>query len=198
MKIYNILFFLVMMMIWSSCSTDHRKPRDSFVPDMANSISYQTNTANSFYREKIGDKRPVGTVSINQDLEISNFPYPNTPEGYNASMKAVNPMPTLTDGEMNEAKRLYMIYCGVCHGTKMDGNGPLYNDGNGAYVAKPAALVGEFATLGSKYEGSIYFTILYGGRSIMGSHASQLTPKQSWMIVGYIKVEQQKNQTAKN
>lgn len=192
MKIYSILFFVVIMMIWSSCTTDHRKPRGSYIPDMANSISYQTNTGHSFYREKIGDKRPEGTVSINQDLEYSNFPYSNTPEGYNASMKAQSPLPTLTDVEKKEAERLYMIYCGICHGSKLDGNGPLYNDGKGPYVAKPAPLVGEFAPMGAKYEGSIYFTILYGGRSIMGSHAAQLSPKQSWMIVDYIKTQQQK------
>ncbi|MGL6021575.1 MAG: c-type cytochrome [Chitinophagaceae bacterium] len=192
MKIYNRLFFLmVMMMFGYSCNTDHRTPRDSYISDMASSIPYQTNTGKNFYREKIGDNRPVGTIAVNQDLDLLNFPYPNTIEGYNASMKAVSPIPKLTGVEKKEAERLYMIYCGICHGTKLDGNGPLYNDGNGPYIAKPAALVGDFAPIGAKYAGSIYFAILYGGRSIMGSHASQLTPQQSWMIVDYIKAKQQ-------
>jgi mono/diheme cytochrome c family protein len=34
-----------------------------------------------------------------------------------------------------EAERLYLINCGICHGTKLDGNGPLYNDGKGPYPA---------------------------------------------------------------
>ena len=43
---------------------------------------------------------------------------------------------------MIEAERLYLVNCGICHGPKLDGNGPLYKGGDGPFLAKPANLVG--------------------------------------------------------
>ncbi|HSR37300.1 MAG TPA: cytochrome c, partial [Phnomibacter sp.] len=61
----------------------------------------------------------------------------------------------------------------------------------GPFPAKPATLVGD-----AKYEamtdGTMYYSITYG-RNLMGSYASQLTPKQRWDIIYYIKAKQGKN-----
>jgi len=83
---------------------------------------------------------------------------------------------------------LYLINCGICHGTKLDGNGPLYKGGEGPYAAKPATLVGDV-----KYEtmpeGQMFYSIAYG-KGQMGSYASQLTRKQRWEVIAYIKHKQ--------
>ena len=44
---------------------------------------------------------------------------------------------------MKEAERLYLINCGICHGQKLDGEGPLYNGGNGPFASAPANFVGD-------------------------------------------------------
>ena len=87
-----------------------------------------------------------------------------------------------------------LINCGICHGAKLDGNGPLYKDGNGPYAAKPATLVGD-----AKYEampdGQMYYSIAYG-KNLMGSYASQLSRDQRWMVIHYIRAKQGKGKPA--
>lgn len=95
----------------------------------------------------------------------------------------------LTEADVEEGKRLYMIYCGICHGTALDGNGPLYSSGK--FAAMPANLKS-----GEKYlamtQGRIYHAIVYG-KNTMGSYASQLDSKQRWQVVAYIKKVQSEN-----
>jgi len=95
----------------------------------------------------------------------------------------------LTEKDLVEGKRLFLIYCAICHGEQMDGNGPLYSSGK--FAAMPANL-----KAGEKYlkfsQGRIYHGIVYG-KNAMGSYASQLDTKQRWMVVAYIKKVQSEN-----
>ena len=90
---------------------------------------------------------------------------------------------------MTEAERLFLINCAICHGTALDGNGPLYKGGNGPFAAKPAVLVGD-PKIEALQEGTIYHVMTYG-KNLMGSYASQLNRKQRWMVAQYIKMKQQ-------
>ena len=107
---------------------------------------------------------------------------------YVASKQVQNPITTLDTAQATEAERLYLINCAICHGSKLDGNGPLYKGGDGPYPAKPATLVGD-----TKYEnmpaGQMFYSITYG-KNLMGSYASQLDTKQRWMVIQYIKMKQ--------
>jgi mono/diheme cytochrome c family protein len=104
---------------------------------------------------------------------------------YVLAKQVVNPLPALSTKEMAEAQRLYNVNCGICHGNKLDGNGPLYKGGDGPYPAKPATLVGD-----AKYEnmpaGQMMYSLTYG-KNLMGSYAAQLSTKQRWMVIHYIK-----------
>lgn len=95
----------------------------------------------------------------------------------------------LTEADLKEGQRLYLIHCGICHGPALDGNGPLYSSGK--FAAMPANLKS-----GPKYlamsQGRIYHAIVYGKNS-MGSYASQLDTKQRWKVVAYIKKVQSEN-----
>ena len=89
---------------------------------------------------------------------------------------------------MKEAERLYLVNCGICHGTALDGNGPLYNGGSGPFSAAPANLTGN-AKYVSMPEGQMMFSVTYG-KGQMGSYASQLSTTQRWMIIHYVKSKQ--------
>ena len=89
---------------------------------------------------------------------------------------------------MTEAKRLYLVNCAICHGPKLDGNGPLYKGGDGPFPAKPATLVGD-AKYEAMPEGQMYYSVTYG-KNKMGSYASQLDTRQRWMVIAYIKSKQ--------
>lgn len=169
-----------------------RTPGKIYMPDMAYSRAYETYADHS----NLGDKginynaTPVaGTVSRTQDYVYHIAKDEAGSEvNYNASAAVPNPVNFLNAAQMEEAKRLYLVQCGICHGAKLDGNGPLWKDGNGPYPAKPAALKGD-AKYQEMTEGMMYYSITYG-RNLMGAYASQLTPKQRWEIIHYIKVEQ--------
>jgi mono/diheme cytochrome c family protein len=107
---------------------------------------------------------------------------------YAASKFVKNPLSGLDDVTMTEANRLYLVNCGICHGTKLDGNGPLYRGGDGPFPAKPATLVGD-AKYEAMPEGQMYYSVTYG-KNKMGSYASQLDTRQRWMVIAYIKSKQ--------
>jgi len=170
-----------------SCSDVRREPGRVYMPDMAYSRAVETYSDHSYLNaEGIQyNARPVdGTVKRG---EIYYEMLKDTTGSYDLSADDVNPLPALDSVQATEAERLYLINCGICHGTKLDGNGPLYKDGSGPYPAAPA----NFTT--AKYvamtEGTMFHSITYG-KGLMGPYASQVTPKQRWMIIHYIKNKQ--------
>lgn len=180
---------VVLILIVGSCSNNHKKPGATYMPDMAYSRAYETNSENDIFPDKQTNRTPVaGTITrgellpfrIEKDAggDTTNF----------AKARAVqNPLPVLQESEMKEAERLYLIYCGICHGPKLDGNGPLWKDGDGPYPAAPKNLMD--ASVVSQGDGQIFYTITYG-KNMMGSYASELNPKQRWMVIDYIREKQ--------
>lgn len=100
-----------------------------------------------------------------------------------------NPFDTLAADPkaMKEAERLYLVNCGICHGSALDGNGPLWKGGDGPYPAAPRPLNADYAK--NLTDGSIYHTITFG-KGVMGSYASQLNPQQRWWVIKYIRSKQ--------
>src|SRR4029078_2698799 len=98
-----------------------------------------------------------------------------------------NPLDSVatTKGAMKEAERLYLVNCGICHGDKLDGNGPL--PAGGAYIAAPANFTAP--NIKAFPDGHYFHVITFGIRS-MGSYASQLTPEQRWWVIKYIRAKQ--------
>jgi mono/diheme cytochrome c family protein len=79
------------------------------------------------------------------------------------------------------------VNCGICHGEKLDGNGPLWKDGAGPFPAAPKNLMDPL--LKAMPEGTMFHSVTYG-KNTMGSYASQLSAEQRWMIIHYIKEKQ--------
>jgi mono/diheme cytochrome c family protein len=184
-----ILFFALSGLLVISCGDDHSKPGRDYMPDMKYSRAYETYADHSNLSSKgvSFNNRPVeGTVSRGEELP---YHLPNDSAGYAQSASFANPLPRLNETEMVEAERLYLINCAICHGTALNGNGPLYKDGTGPFAAKPAVLVGD-PKIEALPEGTLYHVMTYG-KNLMGSYASQLNRKQRWMVAEYIKSKQQ-------
>ena len=195
----NISFLLLASaLVLVSCSDVKRQPGTVYMPDMAYSRAYESYADYSNLAQKNINYTgtPVaGTIARGEDLPF-HIPMdaPGDTTNYTASKAVKNPIVSLTDVERKEAERLYLINCGICHGANLNGNGPLYKDGAGPYPAKPASLVGD-----AKYEampdGQMFYSLAYG-KNLMGSYASQLSRKQRWMIIKYIKDKQQEGKAA--
>ena len=178
---------LAMMVAMISCGGPRKEEGRVYMPDMAYSRAYET-YASTEALDKAGvhyTAKPVeGTVARG---EMAAYPFKNDSLGYARSAEVKNPLDSSLR-DMKEAERLYLINCGICHGTKLDGNGPLYT--SGVFPAAPRNLVGDPLML-AMAEGTMFHSLTYG-KNTMGSYASQLSTKQRWMITAYIKVEQAK------
>lgn len=170
-------------------------PGDVYAPDMYYSRAYETYGYNNVDNEyqKLKDRGvnytgvPVaGTIARG---DKSGFPYPANDSGYVQSAAYPNPLAgvTLSPTQMKEAERIYLVNCAICHGTKLDGNGPLWQDGNGPYPAAPRNLVDDYSK--NLADGQMYHAITFG-KGQMGSYASQVHPEQRWWIINYIRSKQ--------
>jgi mono/diheme cytochrome c family protein len=199
MNKFLTLTFLAAVVILTSCSDVKRKPGSIYMPDMAYSRAYETYADHSNLKEKgiNYNAKPVeGTIARGMDMP---FPLAMDKVGdtanYFASKLVPNPIDTLSAKELTEAERLYLINCGICHGTKLDGNGPLYKGGDGPYPVKPATLVGD-VRYESMPDGQMFYSVAYG-KNQMGSYASQLSKHQRWMVIKYIKIKQAASKASK-
>lgn len=182
-------FFLALIFAVASCSNNHKKPGATYMPDMAYSRAYETNSENDIFPDKQTNRTPVaGTITRDQLLPFRiEKDAPGDTSNFAKARKVQNPLPLPDDTEMKEAERLYLIYCGICHGTKLDGNGPLWKDGDGPFPAAPKNLLDP--SILSQGDGQLFYTITYG-KNMMGSYASELNAKQRWMVIDYIREKQ--------
>ena len=192
-KVTILSNFVVAIALIAGCDGVRRDPGHVYMPDMAYSRAYETYSVTDSIREALAK----------QGIHFSNVPVPGTIKrgelfpfligkdkdgdttNYFASRAVKNP---LNSFDTVEAERLYLVNCAICHGPKMDGNGPLYKGGDGPFAAKPATLVGD-ARYETMPEGQMYYSVTYG-KNKMGSYASQLNTHQRWMVIGYIKSKQ--------
>jgi len=192
----NLILFCVSGLVLAACNEVRRDPGRVYMPDMTYSRAYETYAITPEQRENL----------LKQGIHFSNVPVPGTLKrgalfpfdlakdkdgdttNYVASKAVRNPLVSLDEASLVEAERLYLVNCGICHGTKLDGNGPLYKGGDGPFPAKPATLVGD-AKYEAMPEGQMYYSVTYG-KNKMGSYASQLDTKRRWMVIAYIKSKQ--------
>lgn len=108
---------------------------------------------------------------------------------YNTKALALTENPLKLEGENGEAtfknaKKIYQSNCAHCHGEKGDGKGPMMT--NGTYVGVP-----NYADKKALSNGQIFYSIYYG-KGAMGSHAPQLSKKEIWSLVHYVRKFQDK------
>lgn len=196
LSIITVLTFAAVIIF--SCSDVKREPGSVYVPDMAYSRAYETYADHSNLADAgiFYNNRPVaGTMARGEELPFHLAKdVPGDTTNYTASKLIKNPIDSLSAAEFKETERLYLINCGICHGPKLNGNGPLYKDGNGPFAAKPATLVGD-PKFDAMPDGQMFYSVAYG-RNMMGSYASQLSRKQRWMVIKYIKLKQAASKAA--
>jgi mono/diheme cytochrome c family protein len=187
-KFWVITVCLMAVATMISCNKVQRNPGRAYMPDMSYSRAYETYAPTAELQKKgiNYNAMPVeGTISRGDT--ISTYPFMNDSAGYANSKNFTNPLPALTALQFKEATRLYLIHCGICHGDKLDGNGPLWKGGDGAFPAAPKDLMA--ADMKAMAQGTMFHSVTYG-KNLMGSYASQLSTEQRWMIIHYIKEKQ--------
>jgi Cytochrome C oxidase, cbb3-type, subunit III len=185
-KIAVLAGVLITTALASCDSGDKRRtPGHIYAPDMTYSRAFETYTGNpnACFTDSLTNRPPVaGTVARGHQLPD------HLSEGDTTAYKTYTTDLRFTDNELDEGRRLFQIYCAICHGPEADGNGPLYSSGK--FAAKPA----NFKAPNYLHMpiGQMYAAVKYG-KNAMGSYASQLDIKQRWMVLAYLKKVQSDN-----
>jgi len=150
---------------------------------MTYSRAYDAYTSNPNFADSQTSRLPVsGTIARGHQMP-DHFK-----EGDTLAYKTYSTSMRFSAAELKEGGRLFNIYCAICHGPSMDGQGPLF--ASGKFASMPANFKDP------KYlhmpVGQMYAAVKYG-KNMMGSYASQIDGKQRWMVIAYIKKTQSDN-----
>lgn len=191
---YITTILLTAIVIVTGCHSK-RDPGRVYMPDMAYSRAYESYAERDSAVFTMDPNRKGGNMIYFDNSPVAGtvkrgelFPYtlPNDTNGYKMSATVKNPFDSISAADLAEAGRLYNINCGICHGEKAGGNGPIAAAGHIGGVANLAS--GEKVGLS---DGTMFHVITYG-KNLMGSYASQLSRQQRWMIIKYIRTLQPK------
>lgn len=176
-RIYNSLLLILLAVSFTACFNKER-PNYQYFPnvDMYDSPSYETYGEYSIFPDgQSAMKAAEGSIARGEEV----YDYPNTMEGKRAAIAELeNPLP-FTERNVQAGKKMYDIYCAICHGGAGDGNGTL------AQREKMMGIPGFDDANRDMSDGNIYH-VMYYGLNNMGSYAAQTTYKERWQIIHYI------------
>jgi len=172
-KYLKHITILLSLFLMTSCF-DSSKPNYQYFPNMYESVGYGTYDESEAFPNGIEAQLPV-EGSVPRGWQPYEFEDSN--EGY--ELAKVNLTSPLLNNEDNLAngKKMYQIYCSVCHGSKGDGNGILME--REKFLGIPSYADRDIT------EGSIYHVLMYG-INLMGSHAGQVNDEERWQISQYV------------
>jgi len=174
----NKLFIATLVAIFflTSCTRDRSKPNIQYMADvdMYVSIPYEPYGVNTMMEDGMAARTPpVGTIPRGK----KPFEFPDGFAGYLEAKDSLQSPLAKSSANIENGKKMYNIYCAICHGETGDGQGKLVQ--REKFFGVPHFKDRDIN------EGSIYHVIYYG-RNMMGSHASQMTEKERWQVVQYV------------
>lgn len=172
-RLFKITAILaVVTLVFTSCDKTKRKLQ--YMPDMYESVAGEPYAKSVVFEDGLEAQKPVAGTIARGHVPYS---YPNTNEGYDTAKLNLKSPLTAEDLDSEKGKKLYTMYCSVCHGKKGDGQGTLVK--REKFLGIPNYKDRDIT------EGSIYHVIMHG-KNMMGSHASQLNEKERWLIVKHV------------
>ncbi len=180
--------FAIAATLFESCDSK-REPGKIYMPDMTYSRAYEAYAPNNLKEENI-NYIPYPVEGTIRRGDLNPYTLPNDSNGYKMSAMTKDPLPPLDTIQMAEAQRLFNVNCAICHGPKLDAQGPLATGGKVPAVAN--LTLKQYVDMPV---GTMFHSVTYG-KNNMGSYASQLTREQRWMVIQYVKSQQIKNSAA--
>ncbi len=180
-NIKTVLSLALVVMIFTSCTHDRKKPGMQYMDDMVTPIAYEDYSPNPVFSNGLTEQTPVaGTIARGK----MPYPYTRTAEGQKLAGEQLHNPYKPEKEVLLRGKEKFDIYCMICHGSGGRGDGTLYSSGK--FTAKPTDLLGE--RVQNLPDGEIFHVITKGSISgLMGAHGSQIKPDDRWKIVTYIK-----------
>jgi len=210
-QVINLATIMAVALLLSACGRDPKKTGRIYMPDMTYSNAFETyasgpegvkNTAGN----DLSARLPVaGTIPYNyiphdsairhnpaflMSYIIKNHYAHNDPakwqEEFDRAGKEIKDPLEYSDENLKEGERLYTIDCVPCHGAMGDGAGQLVElpgGGDGPFTSRPPVYS---ARLPQETDGNIFYVVSYG-KNMMGGYGYQLSVKERWQVIHYIK-----------
>lgn len=212
----NILFLVVIVaFVTTSCQSEGDNPGWIYMPDMTYSNAYEAYASKRHQTndgvDRISALKPVygtiprGYIPANSRIKknakfVNSFVFKNyftnpilDPSiDYEQRMKARHMLKNpyrRTDAILAKGKEKFDIYCAICHGAKGKGDGNLIvraDGSDGPYLAMPPDFTRKGERPHGLTDGDLFYSITYG-KNMMGGYDSQVSPKDRWAIIHYIK-----------
>ena len=177
-SLLKIAGLLVIVVSITSCK-NNSMPNYQYMPNMYESVAYETNSESDAFDSPTGIKGKVGQLPAEGSIKRGFVPYdyPNTTQGYEAAKASLKSPLVTTDEDLAKGKELFDIYCAICHGTSGNGKGKLVTQEK--FLGVPSYADRQIN------EGSVFHVVTYGLNS-MGSHANQLNQHERWQVAAYV------------
>ena len=157
---------------------DPSKPNVELLPDMAQSVAYESYSTNpSFADGKTQQLPPARTIARGS----RNFPYRSSEQdAARAGRELANPFPSDDAAVQERGADRFRTFCQHCHGPTGRGDGPVAMRGFPA----PPPLNSETSL---KLEDGRIFHIITHGQKNMPAHGGQVPPDDRWRIVSFVR-----------
>lgn len=160
----------------AACSSDPTQPRLEILPDMVDSVPYDSFAANPNTRDGKTLLAPApGTVP--RGFTPYHFK-PGVPEAERAGRELKNPMPP-TPAVLARGEALFLTFCWECHGKTGQADGPIIPK-----FPMPPILTAAHAK--SLPDGRIFHIITHG-QGLMPGHGTQIAAPDRWRIVHFLR-----------
>mgnify|MGYP000731255417 CR=1 FL=1 len=159
------------------------------VMNMDQQRRFEAQEENPFYANNRAMRQPVDGTVARGKLKLNSAYYRGLNE--DSSYVAENPM-DLTKSFIYRGKDQYEVYCQVCHGKVGAGKG-IIMEGDYNYVPAPSY---HTERLRDMPDGQIYSSIADGVRN-MPSYATQISVRDRWAIVAYVRALQRSQYASK-
>jgi mono/diheme cytochrome c family protein len=200
---YIIPIVFLMMVLYSCQDAGKNSTGSEFMPEMYHSIAFEANTYNYYPRNTFGTEEeyyqyalprtPVkGTVSRGSAVSDNHpYYYGASEDERTRAMKDIinNPFP-ISEKSLEKGKRLFTIYCAICHGDNGDSKGYLVREDGGKYLALPANFMSD--DLMNSSNGRFYHAIMRG-KNTMEPFLDKLSYEERWQVIQYIRSLQAKS-----
>lgn len=163
----------------AGCDEDPTRPRREFVPEMVDSVAYDSFDQNPVTAD---GKTLMAPAPGSVPRELLPFHYgPGPEEAARAGRELVNPL-AADKASLAAGERAYRSFCFPCHGRAGQGDGPVIP----RFPAPPSLTAARARELP---DGQL-FHIISRGQGLMPSHAVQVPAEDRWRLVLFIRALQ--------
>lgn len=176
---YVLLFVLALVVAMNLFALPNpSQPNREFLPDMAHSPAYTSESANPNFPDGETLQPPIhGTVAQGR---IPRHYAATDADALRAGRELHNPLSAKDVHAAERGALVFQTFCTPCHGGGGQGDGPVALRG---YPAPPSLVTGNTTKMA---DGQLFHIVTYG-RANMPSQAGLLSPQDRWAVILHIR-----------